>query len=105
MSEKQFDLRGEIRAPKTGKVIEKRAYEIHGSKQYGTFYTLNGKCYAPNGDEISDPRLHGQSPVAAQIKPIEVIEAPKALESVEQKPKSPKRSIFKPKVEKAESEE
>jgi hypothetical protein len=60
-----FDLRSVIRDPRTGKVIKEQHYTTHISEAYGTVMVRDGKFFAPNGQEIPDPK-------AVKVEQVEV---------------------------------
>jgi len=51
-----FDYRATICDPKTGKVIKEQHYKRHVHQSAGEFLERDGKFFAPNGQEIEDPR-------------------------------------------------
>lgn len=87
-----FDRRSVIRDSKTGKIIKEQHYVTHISQAYGELLFRDGKCYAPNGQEIKDPRIHQAAPeVKVEVK----VEAPKVEES---KPEQEEKVEKKPEV-------
>lgn len=52
---KSFDFWVHHRDKKTGKVGRTNPYSMEVTKD-GTFIRRGGKCFAPNGDEVADPR-------------------------------------------------
>lgn len=59
MSQKGFDFWVHHRDKKTGKVVSENAYSMELTRD-GTYIRRGGKCYAPDGSEIPDPR-HAKS--------------------------------------------
>lgn len=63
---KKFDLRTDIRDPKTGAIIKRQPYRMEVSRERGSIFIRNNVEYYANGD-----RVDGKS-----AKPAETLKAP-----------------------------
>lgn len=67
----QFDLRTDIREPRTGKIVTHQPYVMHVSKTEGTYFERppgSKKFFNTKGEEIADPK----APVETEKKKPEV---------------------------------